>query len=56
VQALEAYRQTVNPAVWVVVVSLTPVGYSIADHTGAGVPAVAGLDASLPRLISAFIR
>jgi 60 kDa SS-A/Ro ribonucleoprotein len=56
VEALEAYRQSVNPAVRVVVVSLTPAGYSIADHTDDGVLAVAGLDASLPKLISGFIR
>jgi 60 kDa SS-A/Ro ribonucleoprotein len=56
VQALEAYRQTVNPAVRVVVVSLTPAGYSIADHADDGVLAVAGLDASLPKLISGFVR
>jgi 60 kDa SS-A/Ro ribonucleoprotein len=56
VQALAAYRQAVNPAVRVVVVSLTPGGYSIADHADPGVLAVAGLDASLPKLITGFIR
>ena len=55
-EALAAYRKVVNPAVRVVVVSLTPVGYSIADHGDEGVLAVAGLDASLPKLISGFIR
>ena len=51
VQALEAYRRAVNPAVRVVAVSLTPVGYSIGDHGDEGVLAVAGLH---PDLIARF--
>jgi 60 kDa SS-A/Ro ribonucleoprotein len=56
VQALAAYRRAVNPAARVVVVSLTPAGYSIADHADPGVLAVAGLDAALPKVIAAFLR
>jgi len=56
VQALEAYRRAVNPAVRVVVVSLTPVRYLIADHDDEGVLAVAGLDAALPKVIAGFVR
>jgi 60 kDa SS-A/Ro ribonucleoprotein len=56
VEALTAYRRAVNPAARVVVVSLTPAGYSIADHADEGVLAVAGLDASLPKLVTGFIR
>ena len=55
-QALAAYRRAVNPAALVVVVSLTPAGYSIADDADPGVLAVAGLDAALPKLIAGFVR
>jgi 60 kDa SS-A/Ro ribonucleoprotein len=56
VQALEAYRRSVNPAAQVVVISMTAAGYSIADSRDDGVLNVAGLDASLPTLITGFIR
>lgn len=56
VQALEAYRRSGNPAVRVVVVSMTAAGYSIADPRDEGVLNVAGLDASLPTLINGFVR
>ena len=56
VQALETYRRSGNPAVRVVVVSLTAAGYSIADARDEGVLHVAGLDASLPTLITGFVR
>jgi 60 kDa SS-A/Ro ribonucleoprotein len=56
VQALDAYRRVVNPAARVVVVSLTPVRYLIADHADDGVLAVAGLDAALPKVIAGFVR
>lgn len=55
-QALAAYRRAVNPAARVVVVSLTPARYSIADHAHPGVLAVAGLDAALPKVIAGFVR
>jgi 60 kDa SS-A/Ro ribonucleoprotein len=56
VQALEAYRRSVSPAARVVVVSMTAAGYSIGDPRDEGVLNVAGLDASLPTLITGFIR
>jgi 60 kDa SS-A/Ro ribonucleoprotein len=56
VQALDAYRRSVNPATRVVVVSMTAAGYSIADAGYQGVLNVTGLDASLPALITGFIR
>jgi 60 kDa SS-A/Ro ribonucleoprotein len=56
VQALEAYRRSVNPMARVVVVSMTANGMSIGDAADEGVPHVAGLDGSLPKLISCFIR
>ncbi len=56
VQALEAYRRSVNPRVRVVVVSMTATGMMIADPADEGVLNVAGLDSSLPRLITGFVR
>jgi 60 kDa SS-A/Ro ribonucleoprotein len=56
VQALEAYQRSVNPRVRVVVVSMTATGMMIADPAGEGVLNVAGLDSSLPRLITGFVR
>jgi 60 kDa SS-A/Ro ribonucleoprotein len=56
VQALDAYRRSVNPAVRVVVVSMTATGYSIADPRDEGVLQVAGRDGALPKLITGFIR
>jgi 60 kDa SS-A/Ro ribonucleoprotein len=55
-QALDAYRRAVNPDARVVVVALTPGGYSIGAPKDAGVLNVAGLDASLPMLVNGFIR
>jgi 60 kDa SS-A/Ro ribonucleoprotein len=56
VQALEAYRRSVNPRVRVVVVSMTATGVMIAESADEGVLNVAGLDSSLPRLITGFVR
>ena len=56
VQALEAYRRSVNPRVRVVVVSMTATGMMIGDPADDGVLNVAGLDASLPRVIAGFVR
>lgn len=56
VQALEAYRRSVNPRLRVVVVSMTATGMMIGDPADEGVLSVAGLDASLPRLITGFVR
>jgi len=55
-QELEAYRREVNPAARVVVASMTATGYQIADPQDDAVLAMAGLDASLPKVISGFIR
>lgn len=55
-EALTEYRRTVNPAVGVIVVSMTPAGYSIADPGDEAVLQVAGLDAALPKLINGFVR
>lgn len=55
-QELAAYRQTVNPAVRVVVVSMTATGHSIADPADDNVLQVAGLDSSLPMVLSGFLR
>jgi len=56
VQALAAYRSAVNQAARVIVVSMTAVGYSIGDTGDPGVLNIAGLDASLPKLIGGFLR
>ena len=56
VQALEAYRRSVNARARVVVVSMTATGMLIADPADDGVLNVAGLDSSLPRLITGFVR
>jgi len=56
VQALAAYRRSVNPAARVIVVSMTATGYSIADPGDPGVLNVAGLDGALPKLIAGFFR
>jgi 60 kDa SS-A/Ro ribonucleoprotein len=55
-EALAAYRRTVNPAVRVIVVSMTATGYTIADPGDEAVLQVAGLDAALPKLINGFVR
>jgi len=55
-EELAAYQQTVNDAVRVVVVSMTATGYSIADPASENVLQVAGLDSSLPLLLSGFPR
>ena len=55
-EELAAYRQTVNDAVRVVVVSMTASGYSIADPASENVLQIAGLDSSLPMLVSEFLR
>jgi 60 kDa SS-A/Ro ribonucleoprotein len=51
-----AYHQTVHDAVRVVVVSMTATGYSIADPATENVLQIAGLDSSLPLLVTGFLR
>ncbi|MFI6322019.1 TROVE domain-containing protein [Nonomuraea sp. NPDC050556] len=55
-QALTTYRREVNQDTRVVVASLTPMGHTIGDPKDAGVLNVAGLDASLPMIVNAYIR
>lgn len=55
-QELAAYRREVNPEARVVIVSMTATGYQIADPADEAVMAMAGLDASLPKVISGWIR
>ncbi|SEG40148.1 SS-A/Ro ribonucleoprotein [Nonomuraea solani] len=55
-QALGHYREAVSPQADVVVVSLTAAGYSIKDPEDERVLNVAGMDASLPLVVNAFIR
>jgi 60 kDa SS-A/Ro ribonucleoprotein len=55
-QALGANRRSFNSAAQVVVVSMTAAGHSIGDPMDDGVLNIAGLDASLPKLISGFFR
>jgi 60 kDa SS-A/Ro ribonucleoprotein len=56
VQALAAYRRSVNASVRVVVVSMTATGMMIGDVADEGVLNVAGLDGTLPGLITWFVR
>ena len=55
-QALAAYRSAVNPAARCVVASMTAAGHSIADPRDPGVLQVGGFDASLPQLVTGFVR
>jgi 60 kDa SS-A/Ro ribonucleoprotein len=55
-QALQAYRSAVSPGARVVVASMTAAGHSIADPRDEGVLNIAGFDASLPQVVTGFIR
>lgn len=55
-QALNAYRNGYNPSARVILAAMTPVGHTIGDPGDPGVLNVAGLDATLPRLVTGFIR
>jgi 60 kDa SS-A/Ro ribonucleoprotein len=55
-QALAAYRARYNRDARVVVASMTAAGHTIADPGDPGVLNVAGMDASLPRVVAGFIR
>lgn len=55
-QALAEYRRLVSPAVRLIVASLHATGASIGDPGDPGVLNVAGLDASLPALVTEFMR
>jgi 60 kDa SS-A/Ro ribonucleoprotein len=55
-QALEAYRRRYNPEVRVVVAAMTATGHTIGEPDDVGVLNVAGMDSSLPKVVSGFIR
>lgn len=55
-QALESYRRRINPAARAVVASMTAAGHTIADPKDEGVLQMAGMDASLPKVATGFVR
>jgi 60 kDa SS-A/Ro ribonucleoprotein len=55
-QALQAYRQKVNPAAKLAVVAMTSTGFSIADPNDSGMLDVAGFDSAVPGLLADFAR
>ncbi|MFI6317262.1 TROVE domain-containing protein [Nonomuraea sp. NPDC050556] len=55
-QALESYRRTTSAQARVVVAAMTPAGHTIGDPRDQGVLNIAGLDASLPMVVNAFLR
>ncbi len=55
-QALRRYRQATGIPARLIVVSMTPTRFSIADPSDAGMLDVAGFDTSVPQLISDFSR
>jgi 60 kDa SS-A/Ro ribonucleoprotein len=55
-EALAAYRSRHNPGARVVVAAMTAAGHTIAGPGDPGVLNVAGMDASLPRVLAGFIR
>ncbi|MBR7839564.1 TROVE domain-containing protein [Actinospica durhamensis] len=55
-QALASYRSGINPAARCVVASLTAAGHSIADPRDEGVLQIAGFDATLPQVVTGFLR
>ncbi|WP_034263581.1 TROVE domain-containing protein [Actinospica robiniae] len=55
-QALTAYRSELNPAARCVVASLSAAGHSIADPRDEGVLQIAGFDATLPQVVTGFLR
>lgn len=56
VQELAAYRSSVNPAARVVVAAMTATGRTIGDPEDPDVLNIAGFDASLPQLVTGFVR
>ena len=56
VQELAAYRSAVNPAARAVVAAMTATGHTIGDTRDPGVLNIAGFDASLPQLVTGFVR
>lgn len=55
-QALHGYRIRYNPEARVIVAAMTPAGHTIGEPGDPGILNVAGMDASLPKVVSGFIR
>lgn len=55
-QALAGYRRRFNLGARVTVASMAAAGHSIAEPQDAGVLNIAGMDAALPAVVTAFIR
>jgi 60 kDa SS-A/Ro ribonucleoprotein len=55
-QALAAYRSRYNPSASVVIASMTAAGHTIGEPGDPGILNIAGMDASLPKVITGFIR
>jgi len=55
-QALAAYRGRYSPQARVVVASMTAAGHTIGEPGDPGILNVAGMDASLPKVVAGFIR
>ncbi|WP_343951707.1 TROVE domain-containing protein [Nonomuraea longicatena] len=55
-QALESYRRTTMAQARVVVAAMTAAGHTIGDPRDGGVLNIAGLDASLPMVVNAFLH
>jgi 60 kDa SS-A/Ro ribonucleoprotein len=56
VQELAAYRSSMNPAARAVVAAMTATGHTIGDPRDPGVLNIVGFDASLPQLVTGFVR
>jgi 60 kDa SS-A/Ro ribonucleoprotein len=55
-QALQEYRQKVNPSAKLIVVGMTSNGFSIADPDDAGALDVVGFDSAVPSVMADFVR
>lgn len=55
-QALRRYRERVNPATRLIVVSMTGTGNTVSDPADPLSLDIAGFDGSVPHLISSFAR
>jgi 60 kDa SS-A/Ro ribonucleoprotein len=55
-QALNSYRARCNPATRVIVAAMVAVGHTIGEPGDPGVLNLAGMDASLPKVVAGFIR
>jgi 60 kDa SS-A/Ro ribonucleoprotein len=55
-QSLSAYRARYNPSARVIVAAMAATGHTIGEPGDDGVLNVAGMDASLPKVVTGFIR